>query len=205
MSKRQTLHIWWPSLNVPVPAVWQSLFDNRALLQLPDHFNSSESDTSDESDQWVELLRMAKTSGRWPAFIKYGNTRLHPSCTGVRVESIGITTKSALLDAWLMTFKKLSFIQAWIADTEFAHTQSNTSITHLKLEGAYRANAPHCRATHWIEPYEIDISRNPGREIRRDKYWDAVGSQMWISDDFWKVLGKTKGEFSLDAKYGRVE
>ena len=205
MKNHQILRIWWPSFSVPASDVWQALFDNRALLQLPDHFQSSESETNDESDQWSELFRTAKSSGRWPAFIRYGQTTVWVSCTGVYLKSVGIVENSVLLDQWVRACKKLSFIQAWVADTEFAYWQSTSSITLHKNMGRYQVNAPHRRATAWVEPFEIDTSRNPGREIRCGNYWQAVGSQMWLSDGFWIVLGKTLADFRLDARFGHVE
>jgi hypothetical protein len=93
-------------------------------------------------------------------------------------------------------FNKATFIQAWISDIEYEFWQNakdpmqyqayNRSYTGLPMKS--NGLPPP------LEQQEIDISQNPGRRIIRDGFIEAVGSTMWLSEEFWKKTGVGNGK-----------
>lgn len=43
-----------------------------------------------------------------------------------------------------------------------------------------------------LEQQIIDTSQNPGRRILRDGFVEAVGSVMWLGEQFWPLTGASK-------------
>jgi hypothetical protein len=50
----------------------------------------------------------------------------------------------------------------------------------------------------------IDTSHNPGRYRFRQGYLEAVGSTMWLGDDFWNLVGEHRRDALLAADWAEV-
>ena len=54
----------------------------------------------------------------------------------------------------------------------------------------------------WDSTFEeevVDTTVNPGRIVERDGYMEAVGHQMWLPEEFWKLTGANRG--ALEAAF----
>jgi hypothetical protein len=86
-------------------------------------------------------------------------------------------------------------VQTFVVDTAFNTQQSTQFISNSKGCGFYDPDSAHTTKTIHTDKYEVDISRNPGRKIRREHYFEVIGSHMWFSDAFWPLVGKTVHDF----------
>ena len=83
------------------------------------------------------------------------------------------------------------FVQAWVYDVEYDFWQNATD--PLEYEAAGRSFSSLPMKSNGLPPpldqMEIDISSNPGRNVFRQGYIEAIGSTMWLGDLFWGRVG----------------
>jgi hypothetical protein len=83
------------------------------------------------------------------------------------------------------------FIQAWISDVEYDFWQNATD--PLEYEGGGRSLSGLPMKSNGLPPpldqLEIDTSANPGRNVLRQGYIEAIGSTMWLGNLFWERVG----------------
>lgn len=83
------------------------------------------------------------------------------------------------------------FIQAWISDIEYDFWQNATDPLEYEVLGRSLSELP--MKSNGLPPpldqMEIDTSGNPGRNVLRLGYIEAVGSTMWLGNLFWERAG----------------
>lgn len=83
------------------------------------------------------------------------------------------------------------FIQAWVSDVEYDFWQNATD--PLEYECAGRPTSGLLMKSNGLPPpldqMEIDTSGNPGRNVLRQGYIEAIGSTMWLGNLFWERAG----------------
>jgi len=83
------------------------------------------------------------------------------------------------------------FIQAWVSDVEYDFWQSATDPLEYKCAG--RPISGLLMKSNGLPPpldqMEIDTSGNPGRNVLRQGYIEAIGSTMWLGNLFWERAG----------------
>ncbi|EGH14357.1 MULTISPECIES: hypothetical protein [Pseudomonas syringae group] len=97
------------------------------------------------------------------------------------------------------------FIQAWISDVEYDFWQNATD--PLEYEGVGRSLQGLPMRSNGLPPpldqMEIDTSGNPGRNVLRQGYVEAIGSTMWLGDLFWERVGADRlSKISLLESHG---
>lgn len=115
-----------------------------------------------------------------------------------KLQQLIITKKTNMQRHWDKWVKKLSegniFVYAWRYDTEYIFWQNDTQIDTYQLMGKPYGHLP-TRASGMPLPcaqIEIDTSRNPGRNVFKTGYVEAVGSTMWLGEDFFALTGANK-------------
>ncbi|MDR6236880.1 hypothetical protein [Pseudomonas oryzihabitans] len=83
------------------------------------------------------------------------------------------------------------FVHAWVYDVEYDFWQNATD--PLEYEAVGRSFSSFPMKDNGLPPplgqMEIDISNNPGRNVFRQGYIEAIGSTMWLGDLFWGRVG----------------
>ena len=86
------------------------------------------------------------------------------------------------------------FIQAWLSDIEYDFWQNATDPLEYECAGRPLSGLP--MKPNGLPPpldqMEVDISGNPGRNVFRQGYIEAVGSSMWLGNLFWEKIGMDK-------------
>jgi|SRR5450830_1323919 len=80
------------------------------------------------------------------------------------------------------------FIQAWVSDVEYDFWQNATDPLEYECVGRSLSGLP--MKSNGLPPpldqMEIDTSGNPGRNVLRQGYIEAIGSTMWLGNLFWE-------------------
>lgn len=83
------------------------------------------------------------------------------------------------------------FIQAWVSDVEYDFWQNATDPLEYECVGRPLSSLP--MKSNGLPPpldqMEIDTSGNPGRNVLRQGYIEAIGSTMWLGNLFWERAG----------------
>lgn len=83
------------------------------------------------------------------------------------------------------------FIQAWVSEVEYDFWQSATDPLEYECVGRPLSGLP--MKSNGLPPpldeMEIDTSGNPGRNVLRQGYIEAIGSTMWLGNPFWESAG----------------
>lgn len=99
---------------------------------------------------------------------------------------------------WDVWIEKLSnnglFVNAWKFDNDYIYWQNNKNIESYKWN---RKSYEHLPMKPSGDPLPfaqtvIDTSKNPGRNVFRTGYVEAVGSTMWLGDEFFSLTGADK-------------
>jgi hypothetical protein len=101
---------------------------------------------------------------------------------------------------------KAVFTQAWVSDINYQFWQNAEDPLQYKAHGKSYEGLP-MKSNGLPPPLEqmnIDTSRNPGRRVIRSGYVEAVGSCMWLSDEFWLRVGSDKKKF-IDEFADKIE
>ena len=111
-------------------------------------------------------------------------------------------------DQWVRLVSSVpSFLQAYLIDREFDYWQNNTYLSSYENFGRSTKNL-HTKSTGLPHPclqWEVDTSDHPGRRLRNFPFDKAVASQMWFSDRFWSMVGKTREGIENEFSRSRVE
>ncbi|MBR9973688.1 hypothetical protein [Magnetospirillum sulfuroxidans] len=106
-----------------------------------------------------------------------------------------------------MSFSSIQgFRQAFIYDLDYDLWQNTSSIQSYQLKGRDYSHLPlrHNRLPPPLDEMEIDTRNNPGRYVFRQGYLEAVGSTMWLGDDFFKLVGAHRRDALLAADWADV-
>lgn len=83
------------------------------------------------------------------------------------------------------------FIQAWVSEVEYDFWQNATDPLEYECVGRPLSGLP--MKSNGLPPpldeMEIDTSGNPGRNVLRQGYIEAIGSTMWLGNPFWERAG----------------
>lgn len=96
-------------------------------------------------------------------------------------------------DTWAAPFAELEgFVEGWVADVEYNHWQNAKDPIEYESAGRDFSHLP--MKSNGLPPpleqMEIDTSRNPGRWVLRSGYVEAIGPTMWLSELFWRRVGR---------------
>ncbi|TEW50610.1 hypothetical protein [Psychromonas algicola] len=94
---------------------------------------------------------------------------------------------------WVNELVKLDgFLQAWLVDIEFDYWQNVTDPIEYSVKGKSYEGLPMLsnNLPAPLEQLEIDISKNIGVRKLCVGYTEAIGSHMWLSNDFLQKIGK---------------
>lgn len=83
------------------------------------------------------------------------------------------------------------FIQAWVSDVEYDFWQNATDPLEYECVGRPLSGLP-MKSNGLplpLDQMEIDTSGNPGRNVLRQGYIEAIGSTMWLGNLFWERAG----------------
>ena len=141
-----------------------------------------------------------RKSGKWVQSINIGGVSMDAgNITACRQSYIIMEEKSpgavSSWDQWVSPFLGWpNFVQAWVKDTEYDHWQNaadplqyttvGRDMTGLKM----KSNG----LPYPLEQQIVDTSENPGRWAFRRGYIEAIGSPMWIGENFWRVIGENR-------------
>lgn len=115
-----------------------------------------------------------------------------------KLQQLIIKEKQSMKVNWDLWIEKLSnfgvFVYAWQGDREFSFWQNNDNIESYKWsKKAYESLPTKISGDPFPLPQIIiDTSKNSGREIFKTGYVEAIGSTMWIGDEFFPLTGANK-------------
>jgi hypothetical protein len=101
---------------------------------------------------------------------------------------------------WVRSFASRSgFVQAWVSNVEFTYWQNAEEVAEYELRG--RTTAGLRLISNGLPPpleqTQIDVSANPGRRTLREGYVEAIGSTMWLTQLFWRRVGRAPNAAEL--------
>lgn len=99
-----------------------------------------------------------------------------------------------------------NLLQAYICDIIYEEWQNTEDIRYyIGLDrDISQASLCHNNLPPPLDRMIIDTSRNPGRYRFRQGYLEAVGSTMWLGDEFWKLVGEHRRDALLAADWAEV-
>lgn len=115
-----------------------------------------------------------------------------------RLQQLIITQEKVMELNWDIWIEKLSnygiFIYAWKFDGNYSYWQSERQIDSFQICNVPYEHLP-MKPSGDPLPFAqivIDTSKNPGRNVFRTGYVEAVGSTMWLSNEFFSLTGANK-------------
>jgi hypothetical protein len=88
------------------------------------------------------------------------------------------------------------FTQAYICDTEYSYWQNVEEIE--RFEDCNKDHSGYAKIPNSLPPpfngNMIDITKNPGRVIKHERWIEAVASPIWFGDEFWRYMKHGKKE-----------
>lgn len=98
-------------------------------------------------------------------------------------------------DTWAWQFiDSPNFVMAWVVDSEYDFWQNAEDLLHYTVHNRPYSHLPQ-KSNGLPFPVEqtiIDISRNPGRRLFRNGYYEIVAAHMWLGEPFWSLTGTSK-------------
>jgi hypothetical protein len=122
----------------------------------------------------------------------------------VSVEGCVLDERDAEL--WMAPFLDSQFRQARLFDDQYEFWQNAQDPLEYTSAGRNYQGLP-MRSNDLPPPLQqmvIDTSRNPGRRVLRNGFVEAVGSPMWLGQEFWAVTG-VRPEVVLEQRWMRCE
>lgn len=96
------------------------------------------------------------------------------------------------------------FIQAHLVDSGYEYRQNIFDPLQFKALGISMVGLP-MKSNGLPFPLErqvVDVSRNPGRFSLRSGYVEASAAFMWFGEIFWKIVGSSPEEISVNLPSG---
>lgn len=160
-----------------------------------------------------KLIKKIKEKGHWPTGVTSENFEFRYGVVGNRDQSffyIKEKLPGLIVDwhAWVFYFLEVNtFIQAWISDVEYDYWQNVVSPDTYRLAGKEYLHLP--TKSNGL-PYPLtdqimDNSKNPGRWEFCMGYMEAIGSTMWLGENFWNYVGQDKKQKLFDESWIRTE
>lgn len=127
-----------------------------------------------------------------PSEVSYGHVRNYNHSI---LSIYGLVADLPDADIWIAPFTGLtSFREGWLLNTDYVHWQNAEDPLEYTAVGRSYEGLP-MKSNGLPFPLEqqiIDTSQNPGRCVLRDGYVEAVGSVMWLGEQFWPLTGASK-------------
>ncbi len=124
---------------------------------------------------------------------------------GLTIE--GGAALNADADAWVRLLADVpGFLQAYLIAREFDFWQNAERPSFYQSFGRSLAGLtfkPNGLPPPHFEEI-VDTSQHPGRLIPRRPLVEVVASQLWLSDRFWTMVGKTRASFTADPTVAAV-
>lgn len=120
------------------------------------------------------------------------------SVGGDKIQQLIINQEQKVKVNWDFWIRQLSvfgiFVYAWKYDDDFSFWQNNNSIDSYKRHEKLYGHLPMKQSGQPFpcEQIIIDTSKNPGRNIFKQGYVEAVGSTMWLGNEFFPLTGANK-------------
>jgi hypothetical protein len=98
-------------------------------------------------------------------------------------------------DKWVRLLRNAGrFIHAFAVDAEFDFWQNAKDPIEFEAKGRRFEHLPTVSngLPFPLEQMVIDTSANPGRQVFRNGFIEAVAAQMWMGDRFWEATGSCK-------------
>ncbi|PWU05992.1 MAG: hypothetical protein C5B43_02445 [Verrucomicrobia bacterium] len=98
-------------------------------------------------------------------------------------------------DIWIENLSQYGiFVNAWKFNGEYTYWQNRRQIDSYKRENRPYEHLPMKESGDPLPLPQIviDTSKNPGRNVFRKGYVEAVGSSMWLGDKFFALTGADK-------------
>lgn len=115
-----------------------------------------------------------------------------------KLQQLVINKDKSVKVNWGLWIKKLSefgiFVYAWKYDREYSFWQNNEEIESYRLNAKPYEHLP-TKPSGVSLPFAqivIDTGKNPGRNVFKTGYVEAVGSTMWLGDEFFPLTGSNK-------------
>ena len=143
------------------------------------------------------LRKRVETKGTWGHLetvglsLQYGVAGSYDHCfVSIREK---VANAAGDWDTWATPFVSLDgFVEGWVADVEYNHWQNANDPIEYEAAGRDFSLLP--MKSNGLPPpleqMEIDTSRNPGRWVLRSGYVEAIGTTMWLSELFWRRIGR---------------
>lgn len=115
----------------------------------------------------------------------------------VDILSIKADVQGLFWDDWITSIKEVSKIfEAWLVNADYDFWQNASDPLEYTSQNRQCEHLP--KISNGLPPplekTVIDTSHNPGRRIFRVGYIEAIGSLMWLSDQFWNLTGADKSK-----------
>ena len=187
MSRGNKLELVYRAEDFSVGAAWTGVEKELTNLGL-----GRDSYSSDGVETSAELLR-EKTSQPGSNGFHVDAQALVADCGIVRNRGLALVfIETMQLDGllcrqWIQSLSGIgSFIQAQHVDVEYDFWQNATDPLQYRSLGKQLDHAA-LKYDAELDHQFVDISANPGRRVLQDGYVEAVASQMWFGDAFWRV------------------
>jgi len=193
-----------PPESISSPIVWERI---RSVLKkhnlLPEKIIGYDKNYSND---------MAKFFLKYPLSINFKteHLKIYSSLIGnCDFTKTYIDEKLAINNIWddiVCSFSDINLLQAYICDIEYEKWQNTEDIRYyIGLDrDISQASLCHNNLPPPLDRMIIDTSRNPGRYCFRQGYLEAVGSTMWLGDEFWKLVGEHRRDALLAADWAEV-
>ena len=112
----------------------------------------------------------------------------------------GVITGVDDAETWLSSLlRHPDFIQARVYDRDYDFWQN--AHDRIQYEGSGRSMEGLPMVSNGL-PYPmtadiVDTSRNPGRYVLRSRYFESVGSTMWLGNAFWQALNRSPPDWTV--------
>jgi len=146
-----------------------------------------------------EVASLLKKSARHTFLLNGYGFEIHlASVARYQIDILSISTEfetNILWDEWITSISgQVKIIQAWLVDADYDYWQNAEDPLQYTSQGrpwehlAKRSNG----LPPPLEKIIIDTSHNPGYRQFCMGYLVAIGSVMWLGDDFWSLVGSNK-------------
>ncbi len=196
MIREIQFNAWWDQKRT-LETMWEQLYAARTLFGFEAareiHFRDPYRKKPFSNEQF--LKRIQTLQAPLPNTILFNTQFFSTQGHSLTIEDDWcqeVKTRIEAVSVWAIAH---GAVQTFVVNTAFNTQQSTPFISNSKVYGFYDPDSAHTTKTIGTDKYEVDISRNPGRKIRREHYFEVIGSHMWLSDAFWPLVGKTVQDF----------
>lgn len=159
------------------------------------------------------LAKKIKSKGYWPTGVCAKELDFRYGSVGNRELSyFEVKEKKANViknwQEWSNPFLPMPvFIQAWVSDVEYDYWQNAcdpiefTSVGREYLHLPMKSNG----LPYPLAQQIVDTAENPGRWLFHIGFIEAIGSTMWLNENFWNYVGQYKKQKLFNESWIRTE